>query len=159
MLLWLVLTLTVKERWLDMCNRNLHDCIRVSIPALLRFGHLCNWVAPQTWRWIRTGNPSQFSFLWTWKGHKTGWKNEVTKVKEKINETVKHCLSKINVLHGLFLGVSAIKRSVLRGNVIWDLKMMSAIEKCPLQRGSVIRVWPSFQPFPRGAFVVERCPL
>ena len=67
-------------------------------------------------------------------------KNEVTNVKEKISETVKHCLSKINVLNGLFLDVSAIKRSVLRGNVIWDLKMMSTIEKCPLQTGFVMRV-------------------
>ena len=26
-----------------MYNRNLHDCIDISIPALLSFGYLCNW--------------------------------------------------------------------------------------------------------------------
>ena len=41
-LLWFVLILTVKKSWLAMCKRNLQDCIHVSIPALLRFGHLCN---------------------------------------------------------------------------------------------------------------------
>ena len=34
--------LTVKMRWLAMCNRNLHDDIHVSIPAPLRLGHLYN---------------------------------------------------------------------------------------------------------------------
>ena len=57
-----------------------------------------------------------------------------------------HCL-KLNVykfltrnaLYGQLLGVSAIERTVLGGNVNWDLKMMSAI-KCPLYRGFVMRV-------------------
>ena len=32
------------------CNRNLHDCIHVSIPAPMRFGDLCNWETRQPWR-------------------------------------------------------------------------------------------------------------
>ena len=37
LLLWFVLILTVKKRWFVMCNRNLHDCIHVSIPAPFHF--------------------------------------------------------------------------------------------------------------------------
>ena len=32
-----ILILTVEKKWLSMCNRNLHDCIHVSIPVPLRF--------------------------------------------------------------------------------------------------------------------------
>ena len=35
-----VLILSVEEKWLSMCNRNLHDCIHISIPVPFRFGHL-----------------------------------------------------------------------------------------------------------------------
>ena len=48
--LWCVLILNVNMRWLAMCNRNLHDCINVSIPVPLRFGHLCYWETRQPWR-------------------------------------------------------------------------------------------------------------
>ena len=41
-------------------------------------------------------------------------------------------MSGINVLYDLLLGMSAIERSVLGGNVNWDLRMMSATERCPL---------------------------
>ena len=37
-----------KRRWLAVCNR-LHDCIHVSIPALLSFGHICNCETCQSW--------------------------------------------------------------------------------------------------------------
>ena len=33
--LWLVLILTVEEKWLSIYNRNLHDCIHISIPVPL----------------------------------------------------------------------------------------------------------------------------
>ena len=52
LLLWFVLILSVKKRWLAMCNRVFYDCIDVSIPALLCFGHLCNWKMRQPWRWM-----------------------------------------------------------------------------------------------------------
>ena len=42
------------EEWLVMCDRNLHDCIHVSISAPLRFGYLCNHELPQPWRSIQT---------------------------------------------------------------------------------------------------------
>ena len=32
----------------------------------------------------------------------------------------------------VLLGVSAIDRPVLGGNVKWDLRMMSAVARCPL---------------------------
>ena len=32
LLLWFVLILAIKEGWLAMCDRNIHDCIDVSIP-------------------------------------------------------------------------------------------------------------------------------
>ena len=35
---------------------------------------------------------------------------------------------------------------------------VSAIERCPLHGGFVMRVWPSFYPFLRKVSVVERCP-
>ena len=38
--LWFVVILTVKNRWLPICGRNLYDYVHVSIPALWRFGHV-----------------------------------------------------------------------------------------------------------------------
>ena len=52
LLQWFVLTLTVKKRWLSMCNWNFHDCVHVSMPAPLCFGYLCNWGTHQLWKWI-----------------------------------------------------------------------------------------------------------
>ena len=55
-LLWFVLIRSVKRGdW-----PYFFDCIYVSIPAPLRFGHLCNWETRQPW----TGNPCEFSFFW-----------------------------------------------------------------------------------------------
>ena len=66
-------------------------------------------------------------------------KNKIIKIEEKLNETVKHCpeqnlnnLLSRKVLYDLLLGVWAIERSVVDGNVSWDLKMMSTIERGPL---------------------------
>ena len=66
-------------------------------------------------------------------------KNKIIKIEEKLNEIVKHCpeqhlynLLSRKVLYGLLLGVCAIERSVVAGNVSWDLKMMSNIERRPL---------------------------
>ena len=36
--LWFVPILTIGEKWLFMCNKNLHDCIHISVPVPLRFG-------------------------------------------------------------------------------------------------------------------------
>ena len=60
LLLWFVLILTVKERWFATCNRNLHDCVHVSIPAPLCFRHPCNWEMRQPWRWLEI--PANFYF-------------------------------------------------------------------------------------------------
>ena len=35
LLLWFVLILTLMEKWLSMYNRNLHDCIHISISISL----------------------------------------------------------------------------------------------------------------------------
>ena len=52
--------------------------------------------------------------------------------------------------------MSAIGRSLLRGNVNRGLKMMSATERCPLQSIRYIEVEKAFL---RKVSVVERCPL
>ena len=60
------------------------------------------------------------------------------------------------------LGVSVFERSVLGGNVNWDLKMLSVLERCPLESVryiEVLRVSPTFHPFLRKVSVVGRCPL
>ena len=48
---------------------HLHDCIHVSIPVPLPFGHTCNCETCQRWKWKRTGNPCEYFSLWTWKCH------------------------------------------------------------------------------------------
>ena len=50
LLLWFVLILAVKKWWLALCKINLHDCMHVSLPTSLRFGHLCEWETRQQWR-------------------------------------------------------------------------------------------------------------
>ena len=60
LLLWFLLILTVKKRWLVMCNRNLHDCIHVFILAPLHFGHLSNWETHQTWSKYGLKIPANF---------------------------------------------------------------------------------------------------
>ena len=55
-------------------------------------------------------------------------KNKVKKIEEKRKENVKHCL-KLNIEKLL---VSAIRRSLLGGNVNQDLKMKSTTERYPL---------------------------
>ena len=40
-----------------------------------------------------------------------------------------------------YLDVSTIERSVVRGNVSWDLKMTSTIEKSPLQSVRYVEVF------------------
>ena len=37
-----------------------------------------------------------------------------------------------NVFSGIFGGVPAIERSVVSGNGNWDLKIISAIARCPV---------------------------
>ena len=88
MLLLFALDLTAKKRWLVLCNRNLHDCIYVSIPAPLRFGRICNWETRQPWRSIRTGIPAIFLFYGPEKILKLAT-NEITKIEENLNETIK----------------------------------------------------------------------
>ena len=70
--LWFLLIFTVKEKWSSMYNRNLHDCIHISIPVPLRFGHPCKRKTSQPQRWMRTGIFYKFTiptFSWKWKGH------------------------------------------------------------------------------------------
>ena len=55
----------------------------------------------------------------------------------KLAKKVKVKLSKVKFINisckkCLILDVAAIERSVQGGNVSWDLKMMSTIERCPL---------------------------
>ena len=57
--LWFVLILTVQEKWFSMYNRNVHDCIHISIPVPLHFGYLYNW---KTTAW----NVSKYGvFFWS----------------------------------------------------------------------------------------------
>ena len=81
---------------------------------------------------------ANFPFYGTEKAIKLA-KNEIKKFEENLNETVKHCLKynvyklfTVNVLYDLLLIVSGVKRSVIGGNVNWDLKMKSTTERCLL---------------------------
>ena len=78
---------------------------------------------------------ANFPFYGTEKAIKLA-KNEIKKFEENLNETVKHCLKynvyklfTVNVLYDLLLIVSGVKRSVIGGNVNWDLKMKSTTER------------------------------
>ena len=81
---------------------------------------------------------ANFPFYGTEKAIKLA-KNEIKKFEENLNETVKHCLKynvyklfTVNVLYDLLLIVSGVKKSVIGGNVNWDLKMKSTTERCLL---------------------------
>ena len=117
-----VLILTVEEKWLSMCNRNLHNCIDNSIPVPLRFGHLTR----------KHGNhrddygleiPTNLQFL-----HFHGTEKDIKlakKVKNKdLRKLKRNCKTlfkvkciQISCKKCLILGVFAVGRSVLGGNV------------------------------------------
>ena len=65
-----VLILTVEEKWLSMSNKNLHDCIHISIPEPLRFGHLCNRKTRQLYKFHYRASSIGRSVLGMGKG---GW--------------------------------------------------------------------------------------
>ena len=74
-----------------MHNRNLHDCIHISIPFPLRFEHLCNTSTITTnadWKSLQIYNPYIFMDL---KRPLNWLKSKITKIKESLNETIKHC--------------------------------------------------------------------
>ena len=131
--LWFVLILAVKEKWLSMCNRNLHDCIHISIPVPLRLGHICNRKKVNYRDEYGPEIPTNLQSL-----HFHG--NEKTiKLAKKVNDKdrrkrKRNCktLCKVNCIQisykkCLILDVPTIERSVLGGNVCWDLKLMSTI--------------------------------
>ena len=41
--LGLALIHNVMKKWLSMFNRNLHNCIHISVPVPLHLEHFCNW--------------------------------------------------------------------------------------------------------------------
>ena len=117
-----VLILTVQEKWLSMCNRNLHDCIDISIPVPLRFGHLTRKQGNHRDEY-RLEIPADLQFL-----HFHGTEKAIKlakKVKNKdLRKLKRNCkiLSKVKCIQisckkCLILGVSAVGRSVLGGNV------------------------------------------
>ena len=59
-------------------------------------------------------------------------KNKIIKIEETLSKLRFIQISYKKVLYDLILGVPAIKGSVLGDNMSWDLKIMSAIERCPL---------------------------
>ena len=104
LLLWFVLILFVKERWLAMYNRNLHDRVHVSIPAL--------------WAFLQLGNASTIELNMYWKSEKViKLSKKRKKIERSLNETVNTVQNKIyefltrNVFYGLLLGVSVIEVS------------------------------------------------
>ena len=113
MLLWFVLILTVNKRWLAMSNRitmflSLHHCT-------LEFFQLRNASTMEVntdWKSLRI-----FIFIYL--------KRPLSKVKS-MQIFYKKCLI------WPAIKVSVTERSVLGGNVNWDLKMMSAVGGCPL---------------------------
>ena len=138
--LWRVLIHTVKKRSFFTCNRNLHNCIRNSIlvPMLIDIF--------ATGKHVNHGGEYLQCFIFIkLKRPLNSRKNKIVKIEENLNEIIKHCpkenLCKFlarKVLYDLLLDVSAIERSVLEDNVSWDLKMTSAIERCPLYSGHCI---------------------
>ena len=91
-MLWFVLILTVKKRWLALCNRNLHDCIYVSIPAPLRFGRIFNRETRQPWGEYGMEIPVSFPFYGPEKIIKLA-KDQITKIEESLRKTVRQCLT------------------------------------------------------------------
>ena len=117
-----VLILTVEDKWLSMCNRNLHDCIDISIPVPLRFGHLTRKHGNHRDQ-CRLEIPADLQSL-----HFHGTEKAIKlakKVKNKdLRKLKRNCktLSKVKCIQisnkkCLILGVSAVGRSVLGGNV------------------------------------------
>ena len=61
------------------------------------------------------------------------WNNkDRRKLKRNYKTLSKVKCTQISCKKTLILDVSTIDRSILGGNVIWDLKMTSTIERCPL---------------------------
>ena len=92
LLLWFVLILTVKKRWFALGNRNLHDCIYVSISCSVAL-----------WTYLQLGNASTMEVNTDWKSLQLFFfygrekiiklaTDERTKIEENLNETVKQCL-------------------------------------------------------------------
>ena len=134
--LWFVLILTVVEKWLSMCNRNLHDYIHIFYPC--PFSMLWASLQPENsstiemntdWKSLQIYNPYIFMDL-----------KRPLKLKRNCKTLFKVKCIQISCKKYLILDASAIKRSVLGDNVGWDLKMLSTIEKCPLHEGIVLRV-------------------
>ena len=113
--------LTVKEKWLSMYNRNLHDCIHISIPVKLRFEHLSNWKTRSPQRWIRIWNRYKFTIpIFIDLKRPLNWlKSKITKIEENLYETVNHC-PKWNVY-----------KFIARNDLYWT---------CPLSRGQFLGI-------------------
>ena len=129
---WFVLFLTVKKRWLAMCNKNLHECGHISIPVPLHFEHLFNWKISQSWRWIQDWKFQQILFLSTWKVIKLA-KNKTIKIKENLNETdhvsdlCKNASGKINGLPRV-----APYMSISKCRILMNTFFKSQCKYCPL---------------------------
>ena len=75
-----------------MHNRNLHDCIHVSIPSSLSFGHLVTEKRVNHRRKYGLKIPAIFHFCGLGKAFKLTkkLKNKITKIGENLKETVRH---------------------------------------------------------------------
>ena len=126
---------TINKSWLAMWSRNLHDYIHVSIPAPLRFEHLCNGETRQPWRWIFLAN---FHIYVPENAIRLAKKqNNNDRKKLKRNCKILFKVKCIQISHKKCLIWPAIERVRYREvsatcNVNWDLKIMFAIESYPL---------------------------
>ena len=73
--MWFALILTVRKRWLPMCNGNLHKLGNTSTIDVNK-----DWKYPPDFLFIDLKRP----FNWL--------KNKITKIEENLNENFKHCL-------------------------------------------------------------------
>ena len=108
LLLWFILNPNVKKKWFT--TEYALDCNHVSIPSPLHFGQLCNWEHVNYGDEYGIKTPQDFNFYTAEKA--LNWlKTKITKIEEKLNETVKKYCLKLNAYklltrNDLLLGMS-----------------------------------------------------
>ena len=119
------------------CNRNLHDCIHpcpIALWASLEPENTSTIEMNTEWKFLQIYNPYIFMEL----ERPLNWlKKQKNKDRRKLKRNCK-TLTKVKYIQifrkkCLIFDVSTIERSILGGNLSWDLKTMSTIERCPLE--------------------------
>ena len=125
--LWFLLILTVEEQWLSMWNRNLHDCIHISICPIALWTSLQPENTSTTemnmdWKFLQIYTPYIFMEL---KEPLNWLKRKNKRDRRKLKRNCK-TLSKVKCI-----------QIYCKKCLILDV---SAIERCPLHGGFVMRV-------------------